>query len=254
MSSSSKPTSSKGSTKVVNPNSTGSKGFWWALAALLLIGALVIGLIVYNGRGAKADRIAENVQEVDGVSMEFVDNTIKLTGEGSNAEKEAALYEDFSCSYCADLAEKTDDEMLERIQAGELAMSIHPMSFLDGTGEQHQVGHSTRALAAVLVLAEKGEVEPFWNLRKTLLEQQQSLYNSADNNTLADLARDFGASKGAVDAIRNGDYLDQAKEVSAANEKQLQDLTGELSSPRVLVDGKDVEANPLAGWLDELFA
>ena len=35
------------SRSVANPNSSGSKGFWMALSALVLIGALVIGLIVY---------------------------------------------------------------------------------------------------------------------------------------------------------------------------------------------------------------
>ncbi len=49
MTSSSKSTtkkSAKGSTKVANPNSTGGKGFLWALLAQVLVGALVIGLNV----------------------------------------------------------------------------------------------------------------------------------------------------------------------------------------------------------------
>lgn len=251
---SSKPNTTKGSTKVANPNSSGGKGFLWALLALLLIGALVIGLIVYNGRGAQADRIAENVEKVDGVNMEFVDNTITLSGDSAEGAKEAALYEDFSCSYCADLAEKTDSEMLEKIKAGELTVKFHPMVFLDGTGQQYNPGHSTLALAAVLALAEKGETEAMWNMRKALLEQQQSLYGSADANKLADMAKDFGASKEAVDAIRNGEYEAKAKEVGEANEADLVEKTGELSSPRVLVDGKDVESNPLENWIDDLLA
>jgi len=226
----------------------------WALLALLLIGALVIGLIVYNGRGAQADRLAESVENVDGVNMEFVDNTITLSSDSADGAKEAAIYEDFACSYCADLAEKTDSKMLEKIRAGELAVKLHPMVFLDGTGEQYTAGHSTQALAAALALAEKGETEAFWNMRKALLEQQQSLYGSADANKLADMAKDFGASKEAVDAIRNGGYEDKAKEVGEANEADLVEKTGELSSPRVLVDGKDVESNPLENWIDDLLA
>ncbi|WKK62076.1 thioredoxin domain-containing protein [Corynebacterium sp. P3-F1] len=251
---SSKPKTTKGSTKVVNPNTGGSKGFLWVLLALLLIGALVIGLIVYNGRGAQSDRQAEKIQNVDGVNMEFTDNTFTLSGEGADGAKEAALYEDFSCHYCAELAEKTDDKMLDKIKSGELTVKIHPMIFLDGTGGQYNPGHSTHTLAAVLALAEKGETEAYWNLRKALLEQQQSLYGSADANTLADMAKDFGASKDAVEAIRNGDYEEKAKEVGVANEQDLEDKTGELSSPRVLVDGKDVESNPLENWIDDLLA
>lgn len=251
---SSKPKTTKGSTKVVNPNTGGSKGFLWALLALLLIGALVIGLIVYNGRGAQSDRQAEKIQNVDGVNLEFTDSTFTLSGEGADGAKEAALYEDFSCHYCAELAEKTDDKMLDKIKSGELTVKIHPMVFLDGTGAQYNPGHSTQALAAVLALADKGEGEAFWNMRKQLLEQQQSLYGSADADKLADMAKDLGASRDAVDAIRNGEYEDRAKEVGEANEQDLVDKTGELSSPRVLVDGKDVESNPIENWVDDLLA
>ena len=255
MTSSSKPNATKGASRsVTNPNSSGSKGFWAAMAALVLIGALVIGLIVYNGRGAQADRIAENMQKVDGVSLSLADNVITLSGDNADGAKEAGLYEDFSCHYCGELAVNTDDQMLAKIQAGELTVNLHPLIFLDGTGDQYNAGHSTRALAAVLALADKGEIEAYWNLRKALMEQQQNLYATADNDTLADLAHDFGASKGAVEAIRNGEYTDRAKAMGEANAKDLVDKTGDLSSPRVLVDGKDVPSNPLANWIDDLFA
>lgn len=256
MTSSSKSTtkkSAKGSTKVVNPNSSGGKGFLWAILALLLVGALVIGLIVYNGRGAIADRIAENVEPVDGVNMELADNTVTLSGENSDGAKEASLYEDFGCHYCGVLAKKTDEQMLEKIKAGELKVHIHPMTFRDGTGERYEAGHSTNTLAATLALVDKGEVEPYWNLRKALLEEQESLAGVTPDQ-LADMAKSVGASKGAVEAIRKSEYMDQAKELGEANEKSLVDKTGELSSPRVLVDGKDVESNPLENWIDDLLA
>lgn len=243
----------KGSTKVSNPNSTGGKGFLWAILALLLVGALVIGLIIYNGRGALADRIAENVEPVDGVNMELTDNTITLSGENSENAKEASIYEDFTCHYCADLATKTDDQMLEKIKSGELKVHIHPMVFLDGTGAKYSVGDSTNLLAAALTLADKGETEAYWNLRKALLEEQQSL-GGVTPDQLADMAKSVGASKDAVNAIRDGEYVDKATELGEANEKDLQDKTGELSSPRVLVDGKDVESNPLENWIDDLLA
>lgn len=236
-----------------NPNSTGGKGFLWALLALLLIGALVIGLIVYNGRGAQADRLAENMQDVDGVNMEFADNAITLSGENSDGAKEAAIYEDFACHYCAELAKKTDDEMLEKIKSGELKVSIHPLNFLDAPGGEFTAGHSTYTLAAALALADKGETEAYWNLRKALLEQQQSLAG-IDANALADMAKDFGASKEAVSAIRDGEYEEQAKEIGDANADHLQEKTGEISSPRVLVDDADVASDPLENWIDDLLA
>lgn len=229
-----------------------------ALSALVLIGALVIGLIVYNGRGAQADRIAEKVQPVEGVSMELTDNIITLSAapaEGEEANtKEAGIYEDLACHYCAELAKATDDEMLEKIKAGDLKVNIHPLTFLDGTAERYSPNRSTHSLAALLALADKGEVEAYWNLRKILLEQQDTLYTGTDDNKLADLAREVGASKGAVEAIRNGEYLERAKEIGDANQEDLVDKTGQLSSPRVLVDGKDVDSDPLENWITDLFS
>lgn len=247
------PVNKSGSTRAVaNPNSSGSKGFWWALAALLLIGALVIGLIVYNGRGAQADRVAENSESVEGVEMDFSDNTITLKPAEGEAEKAASIFEDFSCSYCAKLSKETDAEMLENIRAGKLEIDIHPLVFQDGYEETYTPGHATTSLAATLALAEHGELQAYWNLRKVLMEQQQQVYNSVDANDLADMARDFGASKEAIEDIRNEKFKEMALEVGDANAQYLIDETGQLSSPRVLVDGKDVESNPLSNWMDDL--
>lgn len=241
-----------GSSRAVsNPNSSGSKGFWLALGALLLIGALVIGLIVYNGRGAQADRAAENAEQVDGVSMDFSDNTVTLKADGQDGGTQARIFEDFSCSYCAKLSVETDADMLEKIKDGTYTVEIHPLVFLDGTGATHQTGHSTRALAATLALAEHGEVTPYWNLRKFLMEQQQQAYNSVDSNELADMAKDFGASKEAVEDIRSEAFIDKAKEVGAANESWLQEKTGEVSSPRVFVNDEEVESDKLFNWVEE---
>lgn len=243
--------SKSGSSKAVaNPNTSGSKGFWLALGALVIIGALVIGLIVYNGRGAQAERIAENTESVEGVEMDFSDNTITLSGEGKEG-KEVRIFEDFSCSYCAELSTKTDKDMLEKIKDGTYKVEIHPMVFQDGVGDSYQPGHSTRALAATLSLADHGDLTAYWNLRKFLMENQQQAYNQYDMDGLADLARDYGASKAAVEDIREGKHTEMAKQVSEANETWLVDNTGELSSPRVLIDGKEVDSDKLFNWVKE---
>ena len=243
--------SKSGTKKVTNPNSAGNRGFLWALLALLLVGALVIGLIVYNGRGAQADRLAENTDNVDGVSMDFSDNTITLSKEGGKGDIEARIFEDFACSYCSELSVKTDADMLSAIKDGKVTAEIHPLVFQDGTGENYQPGHSTAGLAATLALAEHGDVQAYWNLRKTLMEEQQNLFRQVGPEELADMAKDFGASKEAVEDIRNNKFEEKAKEVGQANEQWLEDNTGNLSSPRVLIDGKDVEQDKLFNWVEE---
>ena len=41
--------------KVQNPNAKGNSAFIWAVAAVLAIAALVIGIIVYNGQNKRHD-------------------------------------------------------------------------------------------------------------------------------------------------------------------------------------------------------
>ena len=62
-----------------------------------------------------------------------------------------------------------------------------------------------------------------------------------DNDGFADLARDYGASDDAVQDIRDGKYIDTAKRMGDANRAYQEDKTGEAWTPRVLVDGKDIE-------------
>ena len=48
---------------VKDPNSKGNSGFVWGLAVLLVIIAVVIGYIVYQGRGAQTDALGDYAAE-----------------------------------------------------------------------------------------------------------------------------------------------------------------------------------------------
>ena len=224
--------------KVENPNKKGNAAFIWAVLAVLAIALLVIGLIVYNGRENRNAAMQEEMIDATGINVAWNEDEdiIHLTGSNKDA-KTAELFEDFSCSHCADLHAVSDEAMLDKLKAGEINVDLRPMTALDNG----QIGHSTEALAAELALFAHGDVNQAFTLRDYLFTNQQSAYNKYDNDGFADLARDYGASDDAVRDIRDGKYIDTAKRMGDANRAYQQDNFGEAWTPRVLVDGKDIE-------------
>ncbi|MHA2789743.1 DsbA family protein [Corynebacterium sp. S7] len=239
--------------KVQNPNEKGNTAFLWTIIAVIVIAAVAVGLIVFNGRSDKAAAVAENMTDVNGVSMSFNKDAgiVTLEAENANASVPSAeLFEDFSCHYCAQLSADTDTQMLQEIEGGNLAVDIRPLTFLDRGAE----GNSTHALAAALATADSGDAKLYWNFREYLMANQQQIYNSWNGDDYANLAEQFGADSETVKAIRDGAYTDDATRIGQGNADYLNEKTGEVSSPRVLVDGKDVDVPQINQWIDAVVA
>ena len=194
--------------------------------------------IVFNGRENRSAAIKEGMIDVEGINVAWNEDEdiIHLTGSNADA-KTAELFEDFSCTHCADLHIASDEAMIEKLKAGEINVDLRPMTALD-KGEE---GHSTKALAAELALFANGDLAQAFTIRDYLFQNQQTVYNKYDNDGFADMASDYEASKEAVQDIRDGKYLETAKRMGANNMKYQEDKTGEAWTPRVLVDGKDIE-------------
>ncbi|RNE49712.1 DsbA family protein [Corynebacterium alimapuense] len=240
------------SNKVSDPNSKGGSGFLWAIVAVVAIAAIVIGYIVWSSQGAKTEYVAD--REVTEVTFSAVvdDNAVTLAADDVAADVPTVdLFEDYSCHYCSLLAEQTDEQMQEAIEAGELVVNIRTMNFLDQTGTD---GHSTMAAAAVLATADSGDAELFWNYRTLLLEDQEDIYNQWSNEDFAEAAAQLGASDEVAEAIRSGEYQEQAEDLTASNIALLDEETGEVSSPRVLQDGQDVDVEDISQWMDVVLA
>ena len=224
--------------KVENPNKKGNAAFIWAVLAVLAIALLVIGLIVYNGRENRNAAMQEEMIDATGINVAWNEDEdiIHLTGDNKDA-KTAELFEDFSCTHCADLHIASDEAMMEKLKAGQINVDLRPMTALDNG----QVGHSTEALAAELAMFAHGDIAQAFTIRDYLFKNQQTAYNKYDNDGFADMAAEYGASKEAVQDIRDGKYVDTAKRMGDNNRKYQEDNTGEAWTPRVLVDGKDIE-------------
>ena len=236
------------STKISNPNSKGGSGFIWAIVAVIAIAAVVIGYIVMSGQGKKTEHLADREAVDVSFVSEFSDNAVTLKADNAKADAPVVdLYEDFSCSYCSQLAENTDADMQAAIEAGDLVVNVRTLNFLDRGNVD---GHSTRAAAAVLALAEAGETDAYWNYRAALMEEQEDIYNKWSNDDFADAAKQIGASDAVVEKIRSGGNVESANDLATANADKLNAETGSVSSPRVIQDGKDVDSPDINQWLD----
>lgn len=241
------------SNKVQNPNQGGSKAFLWALVAVVVVAIAVVAYIVINGQGAKTEFVAEREYENTSISATLDEDKVTLEAEdGAAADADVVqLYEDFSCSYCALLAENTDDGMRADIESGDLVVEVYSLNFLDrGNAE----GHSTRSLAAILAVADSGDSDLYWNYRTLLLEEQDNVLNQWTNDDFADAAGHMGAESSVVDAIRNGDNTQRAIDMATGNAELLNEQTGSVSSPRVLQDGQDLPVDDINQWIEYLRA
>ena len=230
--------------KVTDPNKKGGAGFLWGIVALLVIVAVVIIYIVVNGqrsRSAEIEDVAFNVS--------FEDNAVVLASDNATADTpEVDLYEDFSCPHCSDLSVDTGEDMKNAVEAGDLIVNIRQLNFLDGQDPTTNEGHSTMTVAAVTPLAEAGEAKAWWNVHKTLMADQQKVYNNWSAEDVANAAADAGASSEVVDEIKNSE-ISTGQEIATANYNLLEEQTGSVSSPRVIIDGEDIPEGELNNWV-----
>lgn len=233
---------------VADPKAKGSANFLWVILAVLVIAAIVIGLVVWQSNKQRTADLADRAKIEYAGEMHYADGVVTLSAADVAAgTPEVSLYEDFSCHHCANLAIATDEQMLEEVENGNLIVNIHPLNFMDNGAD----GHSTHALASILPLAEAGDIHAYLNLRQLLFEDQQTVYNQWGPEQFAEAAKAFGGSDDAVNAIREGD-VSEAKTVGQSNGDQLEELTGKVSSPRILQNGKDIEIQDINQWVTQV--
>ena len=220
--------------KVSDPNAKGGNGFIWGVGVLLVIIAVVIGYIVWNGKQSD-----DGIEDVN-MTMEYSDGAITLKGENATDDTpEVDLYEDYSCPHCAELAAATDGDMKQAIEDGKLIVHVRTLNFLDGKDIEGQDGYSTKAAAAMSELAKSGDVKTYWNLRDFLMQNQQSVANKWEIGDIADQAKELGAEDDVVESMKDVD-IKQGNKVAKTNYDKLDKETGSVSSPRIVQNGKDV--------------
>ncbi len=232
--------------KVRNPNET-SKGFLWAIIALVVIAIAIIGYVIFAGQQAQANKYSDREVKAVAFQTTITDGAVQLKSDKAKSDATPVdLYEDFSCSYCAQLANDTDAQMKTAIEEGKIVVNIRNMKFLDRDG----VGHSTYAGTAAYTIVKDDKPEIYWAFRDLLMQEQQELYGT-DLEGLAQIAGNLGASDETVTAITEGKYQDEYISFAEKNESKLETDTGTVSSPRVIIDGQEVEGEAMYSWTDQ---
>lgn len=232
------------SQKIKNPNEKGS-GFVVGIIALIAIVAVVIGVVLYMGRN----------QPVEGMPDEDVSFSVSVEGDAIRLASDSAapdavvaeVYEDFSCHFCAEMSQGGHDDELKALDEGSLVVEYRPLNFLDRGNPD---GHSTRALAVAHRVAETGDARLFWNFHTLLMSDLQEAYTWSDDD-FADRLKDLGAPSDLVSDVREGLGSESAVKIGKANGERLEGIIGSVSSPHVIVDGKDVLDGIQQGGLGE---
>lgn len=80
------------------------------------------------------------------------------------------------------------------------------------------------------------------------MADQQKVYNSWTAEDVANAAADAGASSEVVEEVKNSEIA-TGQEIATANYEKLEQATGSVSSPRVLIDGEDIPDDQLNTWV-----
>ena len=229
------------STKVKNPNESGN-GFIIAIVAVIAIVAAVIGVVLFMGRSKEADELAKTFPSADVSAKVALDGSVvEFKKDGADVPA-ADLYEDFSCHYCAQLDAASGEDALKAVNDGKIALRVHTLNFMD----RDQEGHSTKAAAAFETIVKSGDAKLAWNYRTMLMRDQQKVFGWS-NDQFADAAKAMGAPNDVVEKIKSGAGIADSKNSTAKNAESLRAAINEVSSPHVLLDGKEIDQN---GWVE----
>lgn len=235
------------SKRVQSPNEGGSKGFLWAVFAIIVIAVIVIGYIVWRGQANRANIAADFQRDDVTFSASWDGEGILLAAEDAAKDApHAEIFEDFACIHCAQLAEADRESLFRALEDGKIVVTVQPMVFMDRGDTQ---GPSHHALAATLAAADLGDAQLYWNLRSLLFAKQSDI-PSWEIDDYVNAAKNLGASDEIQNAIRDEKYLDKANEVGEQRAERLQKIGESVSSPRVFVNDKEIELSN--DWVEKV--
>ena len=189
--------------KIQSPNEN-SSGFIWAIIAVVLVAVAVIAYVIISGNKSQEEKFAETYNETTAFNNKVDGSAVQLVSDKADKAKTVDIYEDFSCHYCAELAKETDADMKKLIEDGKVKV----------------------------------------NIRTMLMAEQQSIWGKKELKDFADMAKILGAKDETVKKIADGTYSDEFKKIADDNAKKLEkDGDGQVSSPRVFIDGKEIKEN-----------
>ncbi|MRH88114.1 thioredoxin domain-containing protein [Nocardia sp. SYP-A9097] len=154
------------------------------------------------------------------------------------------IYEDPLCPACGQLEKLYGQEIPQQVDEGKLSVRYRLVNFLDSKSGSKD--YSTRAVAANECVAQAGDGPAYAKFHTLLFTTKQPSEGGSDHNNqdLAAIAKESGASADALKCITTGDRLDSARNHAESAMKALTSASGDrVATPSVFLDGHKIDVN-----------
>jgi len=206
---------------------------------VVVVFALVLGIgyAVQSGRDTtgKAATVPGGVVDTYAVPVGKASAPVKLT-----------VYEDFMCPFCGQFESESRGVLKKYIDAGDVRENYRVVSFLDDSSTTKYSTRAMNAFAAVLNSSGPVVAKKFHDL----LYENQPAEGSAglSDAQLLQYAVQAGADRAAVKKAMDSGQFDQW----VINATGAFSKAGYTSTPTVLLDGKQVEAQDVQGMVADV--
>lgn len=219
------------------------KRLLWALAGVLAL-ALVIGLAVWGFQQL-------NKPKVTGDGSTAASMTSDKSGFYVAADKakpgapEVGLFTDYQCPACKNLEANFGTKLVELARAGEIKLSMHTMTFLDGNLNNDASARS--AQVAACVANHSGRYPEY--VKAVYDNQPAEGVGYTDDQLLKDYTQQAGLTAGEQEAVqrcyRSGETKSLVQNADLANQKYLFDTVKAVNTPTLMVNGKQLNQESL---------
>lgn len=153
----------------------------------------------------------------------------------------AILYVDYQCPHCATFMSAHGDELEAAVSAGEVALEVRPLTFLDSTSTGE---HSTRAANALAAVADEFP-EAAWAFHRALLDAQPAPGEPGLTDAqLLEIAAGAGASSAQLTARVEGVELRAFTAAAGESNRSLpvvDEVPAPTGTPAFYLDGERFE-------------
>ncbi|UFN45977.1 DsbA family protein [Nocardioides okcheonensis] len=221
---------------------------------LVTIGAVVAAVVVIVGgltwwqstrdtTGEAADVVPSVAAgaEADGTPGE-IDGYGIVIGQ-ADAPTTVTIYEDLQCPACANLEAQLGEPLAAAVDAGDVRLDYRMISFLDRASTNE---YSSRALNAALAVLDTAGVDAFRAFHDDLYANQPEEGGPGfEDDELIDRAVAAGATESEI----RPQVEDKVYEQWIENATDEMSQAGYNSTPTILIDGEDADAQQLAELL-----
>ncbi len=235
------------------------------LVILIAIGAFSVYQSIHQSATSEANSITmeEAYDELQAVenTPSLVDDKggllISKNGYGTSVEgvPTIAIYMDFLCPGCGNIHRQLDDDLQKMVNAGQINLELHFMSFMDRWSTDE---YSSRAANAAMYLAEH-DSDPnhmIAFLKNMYAEEFQpeegSSYESVSDKQIKQQMIDAGVSEDVANNAFNRDYQDWLDAINTYTPKRSElwnvsgNYEGSMTTPTITINGKFWDMNQLS--------